>query len=409
MLQTPKGLRIHIGIFGKCNVGKSSLLNLITQQNTSIISNLPGTTTDPVEKAMELHPLGAILFIDTAGLDDRGFLGEERIKKSLEVLEQSNLALLVTESQAWGAEEEELIRRFKAQAIPFLIICNKIDLNPPSEAFLTHLRKFDAPFICLSAKNQADYPALLEAIIRLAPPSWRATPSLVGDLIAPNALVVLVTPIDLQAPKGRLILPQVQAIRDILDHEATCIITKESNLQSLFKRLKEAPALVVCDSQCVRETIAHTPENVKVTTFSILMARLKGDLTILSRGARAIHTLQEGDKVLIAEACTHHALEDDIGRVKIPQLLCQFTGKTLKICHCNGKDYPENIEEYKLIIHCGACTLNRAGMLSRLAKAQESHLPITNYGIALSLFQGVLPRSLEIFPDSLRAYESEIL
>ncbi|MGP1579714.1 MAG: [FeFe] hydrogenase H-cluster maturation GTPase HydF [Wolinella sp.] len=409
MLQTPKGMRIHIGIFGKCNVGKSSLLNLITQQNLSIVSDLPGTTTDPVEKAMELHPLGAILLIDTAGIDDDGLLGKERISRSFETLKRINLALLVTEEGAWGTEEEELIKRFKELEIPFLIVCNKIDINPPSENFLAYIQGFGAPLISLSAKNQADYPVILEAIIRLAPPSWYATPSLLGDLITPNSLIVLVTPIDLQAPKGRLILPQVQAIRDALDHEAICIITKESNLQSLFQRLRELPALVVCDSQCVRETIAHTPENVKVTTFSILMARLKGDLTILSRGARAIHTLKEGDKVLIAEACTHHALEDDIGRVKIPHLLRQFTGKTLEIHHCNGKDYPENLKSYKLIIHCGACTLNQAAMLSRLAKAQESHLPITNYGIALSLFQGVLARSLEIFPDSLRAYEGKTL
>lgn len=405
MLQTPKGMRLHVGIFGRCNVGKSSILNLITQQNLSIVSELAGTTTDPVEKAMELHPLGAILLIDTAGLDDRGILGEERIKKSLEVLNRTNLALLVVEADVWGAEEEALVEQFRARAIPFLIICNKIDLNPPSEEFLAHIRTLDAPFINISAKNQANYSALLEAIIELTPPAWRATPTLLGDLIAPDSLVVLVTPIDLQAPKGRLILPQVQAIRDILDHEAISIITKESNLSSLLARLKEPPALVVCDSQCVQATIAHTPENVKVTTFSILMARLKGDLPTLSHGARAIHSLQEGDKVLIAEACTHHALEDDIGRVKIPRLLRQFTGKNLEIHHCNGKDYPENLEDYQLIIHCGACTLNRAGMLSRLSKAKESHLPITNYGIALSLFQGVLPRSLELFPDSLGAYE----
>lgn len=405
MTQAPKGLRLHIGIFGRRNVGKSSLMNLLTNQAMSIVSETPGTTTDPVEKTMEIQPLGPVVFIDTAGIDDEGILGEKRVLKSLKALDRTDIALLVVESNKWGSFEEHLLELFKEKKTPFLIVCNKIDQSPPSDSFLHQLGSIHAHLIQVSAQTGENREELFEKIQAITPSGWIKSPPLLGDLVNEGDLVILVVPIDLQAPKGRLILPQVQAIRDILDHDASCIVVKERELQAIFQRLKEPPKLVVCDSQCVLKTVADTPKGIKVTTFSILMARLKGDLNTLSEGARAIHSLKEGDRILIAEACTHHALEDDIGRVKIPRWLRQFTGLDLIIEHCTGKDYPENLQDYQLIIHCGACTLNRQEMLSRLLKAKESGIPITNYGIAISVLQGVLARSLESFPLALSVYE----
>ncbi|NCD11434.1 MAG: [FeFe] hydrogenase H-cluster maturation GTPase HydF [Epsilonproteobacteria bacterium] len=407
MTQTPKGLRLHIGLFGRRNVGKSSLMNLITNQAMSIVSEMAGTTTDPVEKTMEIQPLGPVVFIDTAGIDDEGSLGEARIKQTLHVMQKIDIAILVVEPNVWGTFEEKLVALFKEKKIAFMIVCNKIDQETPQESFMQILLEKTPCCVKMSATIGENKEVFFERIQEIIPTSWIKQPSLLGDLINEGDVIVLVVPIDLQAPKGRLILPQVQAIRDILDHDACCIIAKERELSYMLSQLKSPPKLVVCDSQCVLKTVADTPKDVRVTTFSILMARLKGDLNALSEGARMIHNLQEGDKVLIAEACTHHALEDDIGSVKIPRWLRQYSGVHLVIDHCSGKDYPENIAEYKLVIHCGACTLNRQGMLSRLQEAQKAGVPITNYGIAISVLQGVLNRSLEPFPLALMAYDEK--
>lgn len=405
MTQTPKGLRLHIGLFGRRNVGKSSLMNLITNQAMSIVSETPGTTTDPVEKTMEIQPLGPVVFIDTAGIDDEGNLGEARIKQTLHVIHKIDVAVLVVEPNHWGTFEEKLVALFKEKAIAFMVVCNKIDQEIPHESFLKTLSNQTPCCVPMSAISGENKELFFEKLEESIPASWIKQPSLLGDLIGEGDVIVLVVPIDLQAPKGRLILPQVQAIRDILDHDACCLVIKERELSYMLSQLKSSPKLVVCDSQCVLKTVADTPKDVKVTTFSILMARLKGDLIALSEGARMIHDLKEGDKVLIAEACTHHALEDDIGRVKIPRWLRQYSGLDLTIEHCSGKDYPENIAEYRLIIHCGACTLNRQGMLSRLDEAKKAGVAITNYGIAISVLQGVLHRSLEPFPLALMAYD----
>lgn len=405
MTQTPKGLRLHIGLFGRRNVGKSSLMNLITNQAMSIVSETPGTTTDPVEKTMEIQPLGPVVFIDTAGIDDEGSLGEARIKQTLHVIQKIDIAILVVEPNHWGTFEEKLVALFRKKAIAFMIVCNKIDQEIPHESFLKTLSNQTPCCVPMSAISGENKELFFEKLEESIPASWIKQPSLLGDLIGEGDVIVLVVPIDLQAPKGRLILPQVQAIRDILDHDACCLVVKERELSYMLSQLKSFPKLVVCDSQCVLKTVADTPKDVKVTTFSILMARLKGDLIALSEGAKMIHDLKEGDKVLIAEACTHHALEDDIGRVKIPRWLRQYSGLDLTIEHCSGKNYPENIAEYRLIIHCGACTLNRQGMLSRLDEAKKAGVAITNYGIAISVLQGVLHRSLEPFPLALMAYE----
>ncbi len=407
MTQTPKGLRLHVGLFGRRNVGKSSLMNLITDQAMSIVSETPGTTTDPVEKTMEIQPLGPVVFIDTAGIDDEGSLGEARIKQTLHVMQKIDIAILVVEPNYWGSFEEKLTELFREKAIAFMVVCTKIDQDIPQEPFMQTVREHAATWLEMSAKTGENKERFFEKIQEIIPASWIKQPSLLGDLVGEGDVIVLVVPIDLQAPKGRLILPQVQAIRDILDHDACCLVVKERELSYMLNQLKSPPKLVVCDSQCVLKTVADTPKNVKVTTFSILMARLKGDLNTLSQGARMIHSLQNGDKVLIAEACTHHALEDDIGRVKIPRWLRQYSGLDLVIEHCSGKDYPANIADYKLIIHCGACTLNRQGMLSRLNEAQKAGVAITNYGIAISVLQGVLHRSLEPFPLALMAYDDK--
>lgn len=408
MDKTPKGLRLHIGIYGRRNVGKSSLLNALTGQLVAIVSDTPGTTTDPVEKTMELSPLGPVVFIDTAGIDDVGALGEMRKERTVMALKRTDVALLVAEPDVWGSFEEALISLFKEHAIPFAVVFNKTDLAQPPMERLETLKQEGIPSAGVSATQGTGVQRVKECLAGLAPEDWFEEPRLVGDLLAAGELAVLVVPIDLGAPKGRIILPQVQAIRDILDSDAWCIVVKERELRDALARLNRPPKLVVCDSQVVLKAAGDTPPEIPLTTFSILMARFKADLVRLARGAAAIESLKPGDRVLIAEACTHHPLADDIGRVKIPRWLRQYAGGDIDIEVSAGRDFPEDLSPYRLVIHCGACVANRKSMLTRLLQAQRQGVAMTNYGVAISYVQGVLKRALGPFPSALMAFEEEL-
>lgn len=408
MLETPKGLRLHIGIFGRRNSGKSTLMNALIGQSISIVSAQPGTTTDPVEKAFELAPLGPVVFVDTAGLDDEGDLGELRMRKTREVLERADIALVVLDTAGLGGFETDLMATLREQGTPFVMVFNKSDLALPSPDLLAQLKSEDVETVTISAEQASGIGALKEAIFRQAPESRVEDPRLVGDLIGPGDLVVLVVPIDLGAPKGRLILPQVQTLRDILDSDAVGLMVKERELASALARQTERPKLVVCDSQVVLKVAADTPPEIRMTTFSILMARFKGDMRRLAEGAGAISRLKSGDRVLIAEACSHHSLADDIGRVKIPRWLRQFAGGNLEIDVKAGKDFPEDLTPYALVVQCGGCTVTRKQMLVRQYRAERQGVPMTNYGMAISVVQGVLERTLECFPPAQQAYRRAV-
>ncbi len=404
MQDTPKGLRLHIGLFGKRNSGKSTLMNALIGQSVSIVSAHPGTTTDPVEKAYELAPLGAVVFIDTAGLDDEGELGALRVQKTRTVLERVDLALIVVDDGRVGTLERALIATLREQKTPFVVVFNKADLAQPDKAQLIDLAADNVESAVVCAAQGSGIDLLKEAMFRQAPESGLEDARLIGDLIGPGDIVVLVVPIDLGAPKGRLILPQVQTLRDILDSDATGMMVKERELPDALARLTAPPKLVVCDSQVVLKVAADTPREIPLTTFSILMARFKGDMIGLAEGAGAIQCLQPGDRVLISEACSHHALADDIGRVKIPRWLRQFAGGNLEIDVKSGRDFPDDLSPYSLIIQCGGCTVTRRQMLARQYRAIRQCVPMTNYGMAISVVQGVLDRSLHCFPAALEAY-----
>lgn len=411
MQNTPKSMRLQIAFFGQTNAGKSTLLNLLAGQDVAITSPQPGTTTDVVEKAMELRPLGPVLFLDTAGLGDHTELGKERMERTLQVLNRTDLAVLVSTASSWGKIEEELLCQLFEKNIPFIIVINKTDQFQVNQTLSQKLESFPASQVLqISAADKTNRERTLnrftEAVLQLCPEEFLSPPPLLGDLIVPNSKVILVTPIDLQAPKGRLILPQVQAIRDSLDHEAAALCVKENFYPSLLADLKTPPALVVCDSQVVKQTIASTPERIPCTTFSILFSRLKGDLILQAKGAAAIDQLQDGDKILIAEACSHHPSEDDIGRVKIPAWLKKYTGKNLFFEVCAGRDFPDNLHEYRLMIHCGGCMFNRKEILSRLQLAASAGIPVTNYGMCIAHTQGTLERVLSPLPEALAAYRS---
>ena len=412
MQTTPKSLRLQIGIFGRTNTGKSSLLNLIAGQDVAITSPVAGTTTDVVEKSMEFLPLGPVTWLDTAGLDDDSELGDQRVERSRRALIRSDIAMLVVESGVWGKIEEDFVTALDFSKKPFLVVVNKTDVNAVDAAFVQKLSAVTKHMIQVMCVNGSLREAFLQELKRLllalCPEDFLNPSALLGDLIPSGGTVVLVVPIDLQAPKGRLILPQVQAIRDLLDNDAITIIVKERELAVALANLKHPPDLVVCDSQVVLKVMADTPPTIKCTTFSILFARNKGDLNELARGAAAIEALCSGDRILIAESCSHHAVEDDIGRVKIPRWLKQYVGGDLIIDHCAGRDYPANLTDYRLIVHCGSCMLTRGEMLWRINQARQAGVPLTNYGVAISLVQGVLKRALTPFPSALNAYEKEI-
>ncbi|MBC7075252.1 MAG: [FeFe] hydrogenase H-cluster maturation GTPase HydF [Syntrophomonadaceae bacterium] len=396
MNETPRANRLHISIFGRRNVGKSSLLNALTGQEMALVSDHPGTTTDPVYKSIEILPLGPCVIIDTAGLDDIGDLGLMRIKKTREVFDKTDLALLLIEPGA-GVDsfELEIKEECLARKIPLLAVLNKSDLLGKDidvkEKLEKELGLSLIPVSCLAGEG-LDY--LKKMIIKHAPAEFQKS-YIVGDLISPGDLCILVTPIDSAAPRGRLILPQVQTIRDILDRNAQALVVKETELREALQTLIKPPKLVITDSQVFKQVAAILDEEIPLTSFSILFARYKGDLNSLMWGLKAIDELQAGDKVLIAEACTHHRQEDDIGTVKIPRLLEQKVGSRLDFHWYSGSGYPENLEDFKLIIHCGACMLNRRQMLSRIQKALDTGVPIVNYGIFLAYMNGILERSLK--------------
>jgi len=406
MSTTPKGLRLHIGFFGRRNVGKSSLLNAITRQNVSIVSPVAGTTTDPVEKPMELLPLGPVLFIDTAGIDEEGSLGALRVEKTRKALERTEIAVLVAESGVWGEFEDALLADFAAQQTPAMVVFNKIDAAPPSAELLDRLAAAKVRAVQASAVTGQGIADLRQALLDLAPPDFIDSPAIVGDLVGPGELAILVVPIDKEAPKGRLILPQVQTIRDLLDSDSLCMVVKERELRSALDRLKTPPKLVVTDSQAFLKVAADTPPDVMLTGFSILMARFKGDLTAQVEGAMAIETLRANDRVLIAEACTHHPIGEDIGRVKIPRWLTQYTGVKLDFVPMQGRDFPDDLASYKLVIHCGACMWNRRQMLSRILMCQQEGVPITNYGLTIAYSLGIFERALQPFPAALERFKA---
>ena len=409
MNETPRGNRLHIALFGRRNAGKSSLINALTNQSLAIVSPVAGTTTDPVYKSMEILPIGPVVVIDTAGLDDVGELGLLRIEKSLEVLRKSDLVLLVADTTlGLDRPERELAEKCRALNIPFILVFNKTDLMEISPASL-ETAKSDlgaAAVVAVSASKLQGIGELKIAMVRHAPARWD-TQTIVGDLLQPGDVAVLVVPIDLAAPAGRLILPQVQMIRDILDHDAMAYTVKERELKECIASLNRKPKIVITDSQVFLKADADTPPDVLLTSFSILFARYKGDLETMVRGARAIDHLKPGDKVLISESCTHHRVEDDIGTVKIPRWLRQHVGGELSVDHSSGLTFPKNLSDYKLVLHCGACMTNRREMLARIVEVQQAGVPIVNYGVAIAALMGILRRALSPFPLLQEILEEE--
>ncbi len=401
-LTTPKGMRLHIGIFGRRNVGKSSLLNAMVRQQVSLVSEVAGTTTDPVEKPMEMLPLGPVLFVDTAGIDDEGALGALRVKRTTQVFDRIDLGLLVT-AGTWGPFEEQLLSELQGRKVPLVLAFNKCDETPPDEALLARLRARGLRVVATSASQGTGLLDLRQAVLDQAPPDFLDGRPIVGDLVGPGELAILVVPIDKEAPKGRLILPQVQVLRDLLDHDATGMVVKDHELAAALRRLSTPPRLVITDSQAFLKVAADTPAEVPLTSFSILFARLKGDLVSQVEGAMAIEGLRPGDRVLIAEACAHHPIGEDIGRVKIPRWLTQYVGGPLDFQHVQGHDFPADLSPYKLIIHCGACTLNRREVLSRILRARVAGVPMTNYGLCIAYSLGIFKRALAPFPAANHA------
>ncbi len=399
MIKTSKGLRLHIGIFGKRNAGKSALLNALVRQQVSIVSDVRGTTTDPVEKPMELLPLGPVLFIDTAGIDDDGILGEKRVAKTSQVLDRTDMAIIITENN-WSTFEKGLYADCRKRKIPVIAVSSKTDSNPVSKELVEFCKREKLPHVATSVINKEGIAELRNSIIANAPETFLHSPKIVGDLIPSGELAVLVVPIDLEAPKGRLILPQVQTIRDVLDNESYCMIVKDRDLKKALNGLKKPPSIVITDSQAFLEVAKDTPEDIPMTSFSILFARLKGDLNELTKGLAAIEKLKDGDKVLVAEACTHHPVEDDIGRIKIPKWLREYTGAKLEFITTQGHDFPDDLSEFSLVIQCGSCMWNRREVLTRMMKCQDANVPMTNYGLTIAYSLGICERALKPFPDA---------
>jgi [FeFe] hydrogenase H-cluster maturation GTPase HydF len=400
---TPKSMRLHIGLFGRRNVGKSSILNAITRQQVSIVSPQAGTTTDPVEKPMELLPLGPVLFIDTAGIDDAGALGELRIQKTRKVFERADVGVIITDGP-WSEFERQILTELNGRNIPIIVVFNKIDLNKPDPAVLAELASFKLPIVSASASTGEGIADLRQSLLDSAPADFVENPAILSDLVPPGRTAVLVVPIDKEAPKGRLILPQVQSIRDLLDGDACCMVVKERELRRALDNLKEPPALVVTDSQAFLKVAADTPPEIPMTSFSILFARFKGDLVAQTLGAMAVESLRPGDRLLVAEACSHHPIGEDIGRVKIPRWLTQYVGGKLDFVTVQGRDFPDDLSGFKLVIHCGSCMTNRRQMLSRILQCRRTNIPITNYGLVIAYSLGIFERALQPFPAALDAF-----
>jgi [FeFe] hydrogenase H-cluster maturation GTPase HydF len=405
MLNTPKGLRLQIGIFGRRNVGKSSFLNALTRQQVSIVSEVAGTTTDPVEKAMELLPIGPVLFIDTAGIDDLGALGQKRVEKTRQIIERVEVAVLIAEGRDWGEFEKKLLAEFKARKVPVIMVFNKTDLAQPDPARIETLRSQKIPCVLTVAKDSAGVEDFKAALLNAIPEDYLSSRPILGDLLPRGEVVVLVVPIDLEAPKGRLILPQVQSIRDALDSNAYCVVVKERELRDALDNLKRKPRLVITDSQAFLKVAADTPKDIPLTSFSILFARFKGDLHAFVEGALAVDQLRPGDRILIAEACAHHPIGEDIGRVKIPRWLTQYVGGALEFVHVRGHDFPEDLSRFRMVVHCGSCTMNRREMLNRILRCRQAGCPISNYGLVIAASLGILQRALSPFPDALELLE----
>lgn len=401
---TPKGLRLHIGLFGRRNVGKSSLLNAITRQRVSIVSEVAGTTTDPVEKPMELLPLGPVLFIDTAGVDDVGALGGLRVEGTRQIFDRTDLGVLVTEAGVWDGFEEEILSQLTSRGTPAVVVFNKADVARPSGEVLERLaarRIRTVETVALDGRGILDF---RQALLDSAPEDFLDHPAILSDLVGPGEMAVLVVPIDKEAPRGRLILPQVQAIRDLLDSDAYCLVVKERELRHALERLSRPPRLVVTDSQTFLKVAADTPPEVPLTSFSILFARFKGDLTTQVLGTVAVDRLKTGDCILVAEACSHHPIAEDIGRVKIPRWLTQYVGGRLEFVHVQGHDFPRDVSLYALVIHCGACTASRREVLGRIMRCRQAGVPISNYGLVIAYSLGIFERALQPFPAALDAY-----
>ncbi len=397
--KTPKGFRMHIGIFGRRNVGKSSLLNAITRQQVSIVSDVAGTTTDPVEKPMEMLPLGPVLFIDTAGIDDIGTLGSLRVDRTRRIFDRTDVGVIVTEADTWTDFEENILAELKRREIPCVVVLNKIDLAAPRE----DLAGRAARVVKTAADRGIGVLDFRAALLECAPAEFLEQPTILSDLVSPGEFAVLVVPIDKEAPKGRLILPQVQAIRDLLDGDSFCVVAKEHELRACLDMVTDSPKLVVTDSSCFRRVAEDVPPEVPLTSFSILFARCKGDLATFAADTLAVDRLEEGDRVLVAEACSHHPIADDIGRVKIPRFLQQRVGGALRFDTVQGHDFPDDVSPYRLVIHCGACMWNRREMLSRMMRCRSQGVPITNYGLVIAYSHGIFERALGPFPDALEA------
>lgn len=394
---TPKGMRITIGLFGRRNAGKSSVVNALAREPVSIVSEVPGTTTDPVERAMELLPLGPVLFVDTAGIDDDAeVVGQLRAETTRKAMKGCDLALLVYEQGTWGEVERDLLADLEREAIPAVVVANKIDLAGDGAASDGSASDFDQA-VRVSATERTGMSELLQAIIDAAPESLLEDPPLARDLVNPGDTVVLVVPIDKEAPKGRLILPQVQTARDLLDGGALPYLVRDTELAAALASLKEPPALVITDSQVFHQVAEIVPEDVPLTGFSVIMARAKGDIHVQAAALQVLAQLGEDARILIAEACTHHPISEDIGTVKIPRLLRKNLGEGIAIDHVQGKDFPNDLSSYDLVIHCGACMFSRRAMLSRIQACERAGVPIANYGMVLAHFAGIAQRALAPF------------
>lgn len=396
---TPSSERVHIGIFGKRNAGKSSLINAITGQNLAIVSEAKGTTTDPVYKAMELLPLGPVMIIDTPGIDDEGVLGSLRIQKAYQVLNKTDIALVIIDAAVGpSAEDLRLIKRINAKKIPLLIVINKCETINEDKKTAYQALLPNGKLLFVSAEQQLNIFELKEAITQTVPADENKA-QIVADLLSPSDFVVLVVPIDSAAPKGRLILPQQQTIRDILEADAAAIVVKENELTNTLQNLGKRPKLVITDSQVFKKVAAKTPADILLTSFSILFARYKGNLQTAVQGVTALESLEDGDKILVGEGCTHHRQCDDIGTVKLPRWIKEYTGKNPEFIFTSGTEFPLDLSPYKMIIHCGACMLNEREMQYRIKCAADQNIPFTNYGITIAYINGILKRTVEPFPQ----------
>ena len=396
---TPSSERVHIGIFGKRNAGKSSLINAITGQNLAIVSEAKGTTTDPVYKAMELLPLGPVMIIDTPGIDDEGVLGSLRIQKAYQVLNKTDIALVIIDAAVGpSAEDLRLIERINTKKIPLLIVINKCETINEDKKTAYQALLSNGKLLFVSAEQKLNIFELKEAIAQTVPADENKA-QIVADLLSPSDFVGLVVPIDSAAPKGRLILPQQQTIRDILEADAAAIVVKENELTNTLQNLGKRPKLVITDSQVFKKVAAETPADILLTSFSILFARYKGNLQTAVQGVTALDSLEDGDKILIGEGCTHHRQCDDIGTVKLPRWSKEYTGKNPEFIFTSGTEFPLNLSPYKMIIHCGACMLNEREMQYRIKCAADQNIPFTNYGITIAYINGILKRTVEPFPQ----------